>query len=79
MINNVNKTVTRRGEQPDILNQARMAMELDSYLNPASIPSDCVASGKLLNSQSLSSSSIKMGGQILTFHVIGRGDKLSKA
>ena len=65
MINNVNKTVTRRGKQPDIVNQARMAMELDSYLNPALIPSDCVDSGKLLNSQSLSSSSEKWEAQSL--------------
>ena len=56
MISNVNKTVTRREKQHNIVNQARMAMELDLYLNPALIPSDCVDSGKLLNSQSLSSS-----------------------
>lgn len=65
MINNVNKTVTRRRKQPDIVNQARMAMELDSYLNPALIPSDCVDSGKLLNSQSLSSASVKWEAQSL--------------
>lgn len=65
MINNVNKTVTRRRKQPDIVNQARMAMELDSYLNPALIPSDCVGSGKLLNSQSLSSASVKWEAQSL--------------
>lgn len=65
MINNVNKTITRRRKQPDIVNQARMAMELDSYLNPALIPSDCVDSGKLLNSQSLSSASVKWEAQSL--------------
>lgn len=56
MISNVNKTVTRREKQHNIVNQARIAMELDLCLNPALIPSDCVDSGKLLNSQSLSSS-----------------------
>lgn len=59
MISNVNKTVTRMGKQHDIVNQARMAIELDLCLNPALIPSDCVYSEKLLNSQSLSSSSLK--------------------
>lgn len=56
MISNVNKTVTRGEKQHNIVNQARIAMELDLCLNPALIPSDCVDSGKLLNSQSLSSS-----------------------
>lgn len=56
MISNVNKTVTRREKQHNIVNQARISMELDLCLNPALIPSDCVDSGKLLNSQSLSSS-----------------------